>query len=47
MLEILIGKININPKRKDIISINLLEGVILILKSSKNPTINIDKPMKR
>ena len=27
MLEILIGKININPKRKNIISINLLDGV--------------------
>ena len=42
MLRIFIGNIYMKVKRRSIIIINLLNGLILIFKSSKKPTINTE-----
>tara|TARA_Y100001958_G_C20970190_1_gene365505 strand:+ start:423 stop:698 length:276 start_codon:yes stop_codon:yes gene_type:complete len=47
MLRICIGKKYINIKRNMIISNNLSDGLILILKSSINPIKNIEIPTSR
>tara|TARA_X000001036_G_scaffold387648_1_gene383501 strand:- start:46 stop:327 length:282 start_codon:yes stop_codon:yes gene_type:complete len=45
-LRIFIGNIYMQAKRRSIIIINLLNGFILILKSSKKPIVNTDKLIK-
>ena len=42
IFKIFIGRIKINKKSKSTIVINLLEGFILIFKSSKKPTKNME-----
>ena len=46
ILKIFIGKKKINKKSKSTIITNLLEGLILIFKSSKKPTKNMEKLIK-
>ena len=42
IFKILIGKKNMVPNNKKIIICNLIEGLILIFKSSRKPTRNIE-----
>ena len=47
ILEILIEKRQIKKNKKAIIKVNLLDGVILIFKSSKKPIKNIELQIKK
>ena len=46
MFRIFIGNINMKVKRRSTIIINLLNGFILILRSSKKPIVNTEKLIK-